>query len=188
MKLRCHALDVRIEQTDKGVKSIKSQIGDDVQNRQKMLQPESYPTARIGDRSALPRQSFLPSLMRGQGVSEKNILRSMELIEKRCVQLISRYEQDLTKSSRPRRPSMLLTPSSLERMNLFRKEHGSLRQDGVVHSLDISTESDESSDYDSDSCFDDNNHHSHAPKRLTLKEIRMQAAARLTLMTKVASR
>ena len=120
-------------------------------------------------------QSFLPTLLSEQGLSERNILRSMELIEKRSMQLISEYAKYLATSLRERRPSIILTPKVFERI---RSLH-TAEQEGVVHSLEMS----ESEEYSSDSDFSKDSYDtSRLQKPISLDEIRKRTAARHTFI------
>mmetsp|Transcript_630 Transcript_630/g.869 ORF Transcript_630/g.869 Transcript_630/m.869 type:complete len:526 (-) Transcript_630:174-1751(-) len=144
IKLRCSVLDPRVDK--------KRELDIGKQSKKMRLRAES----------------FLPTLLNCQGVSERNILHSMELIEKRSIQLISAYAIHLSKNLRGRRPSLVLTPKVFERVRAMHTG-----QEGLRQSLDI--EESELSDSDS-SDSDGSNGVGHHP--MSMNELRRQEAAK----------
>lgn len=144
VRLRCSVLDPRVDK--------KREVDFGKQSKKVRLRTES----------------FLPTLLSGQGVSERNILHSMELIEKRSIQLISVYVIHLSKNLRGRRPSMVLTPKVFERVRALHNGGDGLRS---LADLDES----EFSDTDS-SDSDGSNGIGHHP--MSMNELRRQEAAK----------
>jgi len=164
IKLRCNAIDSSFNNNDQQRNNNDSFCTEQKSSRMK-------PTSRS-------TQSFLPSLFSGQGVSERNILNSMEMIEKRITQLILEYERHLAKSSRPRRASLLMTPKVFERIRMKHEGNENVGVSGYIHSLDgLSTGGSSTSDSSSESDLEDN---VAIPSKqpISLEEMRKQAAKR----------
>ncbi|KAL7538630.1 hypothetical protein ACHAWF_006153 [Thalassiosira exigua] len=79
----------------------------------------------------------------GGEVSERNILNLMELIEERSIQIVDAYLKQLSTTSRPRRPSLILSPNMFERAIT-----NSYRRESVDMMSDETEEDEESSDDD----------------------------------------
>jgi len=107
----------------------------------------------------------------GEHVSERNILRSMELIEKRSIQIIAAYARMLAFNKKNRRkPSVLLSPKMFRKLSC-----ASRRASDTHHNLQFSDDDDDDDDDDEDVSDDDNYNN----RPLSLHEMRRQTAERL---------
>jgi len=145
------------------------------------------------------RASFLPTLMDGQGVSERNILNSMEVIEKRSNQVIAEYIKHLQKKSRGRRQTLKqMNASMFERAKSMFHSRASVKEEkqglSLSRALSIADMSDDT-DTDGDSTSTDSDSFDNAigdgddekiskrkPSRrpLSVDEMRRQAKQRHT--------
>ena len=103
----------------------------------------------------------------GGEVSERNILKLLELIETRSIQIVDAYLNQLSTSKQTRRPSLILSPQMFERASFAR--HPSIAES------DEGTESDEES---SSSSSDDDDENGFG-RPMSVSDIRREAKAQM---------
>ena len=104
----------------------------------------------------------------GGEVSERNILKLLELIETRSIQIVDAYLNQLATTKQTRRPSLILSPQMFERASFAR--HPSIAES------DEGTESDEDSSSSSSSDDDDENGFG---RPMSVSDIRREAKAQM---------
>ena len=103
----------------------------------------------------------------GGEVSERNILKLLELIETRSIQIVDAYLNQLATTKQTRRPSLILSPQMFERASFAR--HQSIAES------DEGTESDEES---SSSSSDDDDENGFG-RPMSVSDIRREAKAQM---------
>jgi len=104
----------------------------------------------------------------GGEVSERNILKLLELIETRSIQIVDAYLNQLSTTKQTRRPSLILSPQMFERASFAR--HPSIAES------DEGTESDEES---SSSSSDDDDDENGFGRPMSVSDIRREAKAQM---------
>ena len=105
----------------------------------------------------------------GGEVSERNILKLLELIETRSIQIVDAYLNQLSTTKQTRRPSLILSPQMFERASFAR--HPSIAES------DEGTESDE--DSSSSSSSDDDDDENGFGRPMSVSDIRREAKAQM---------